>query len=94
MIQYDSINTLDSLYSMSKRKVSNLKKRPTDNELLLLYSLYKQSEHGDNNTTSPWLIDIKAFRKWNAWKEQEGKEAKVSKQEYIDLVKILLEKYN
>ncbi|VBB27169.1 unnamed protein product [Acanthocheilonema viteae] len=46
-------------------KVKKLKRRPTDDELLELYGLYKQAIMGDNTSSKPW-IDFKArAKKWS-----------------------------
>lgn len=95
MISYDSKNDINIMYNSAKRKITKLQKKPSNTELLLLYGLFKQSEFGDNNTSQPWLtIDIKNLSKWKAWKEQQGKNEQISKKEYIDLVNVLVKKYN
>jgi acyl-CoA-binding protein len=37
-------------FNQAAEKVKNLTKRPSDEELLELYALYKQATVGDNNT--------------------------------------------
>jgi diazepam-binding inhibitor (GABA receptor modulating acyl-CoA-binding protein) len=59
-------------------------------ELLTLYSLYKQSTLGDNNTPRPGLFDIKGKAKWNAWVSQAGKTKIDARKEYISYVEVLL----
>ena len=39
-------------------KMKNLKAKPTDDELLALYGLYKQATVGDINTTRPGMLSI------------------------------------
>lgn len=67
-------------------RVNNLKKRPTDEQLLLLYGLYKQATIGDCNISQPWSIQIKERAKWEAWNDQIGRTTKEVKEEYIKLV--------
>lgn len=74
-------------------KVIKLTQRPTIEELLTLYSLYKQATIGDNRTPVPSIFNQKAKVKWNAWSNQKGKSKNIARQEYIDFSQTLLEKY-
>ena len=73
---------------------TTLTKRPTDDELLKLYALFKQANFGDNTTKKPNFLDIKENAKWNRWKSLHGKSKIYSMKKYIKLVKILQEKYS
>jgi acyl-CoA-binding protein len=67
-----------------------LSQKPSNEILLQLYSLYKQSTEGDNNTEPPSNpFDFVAKAKYEAWQSQKGKSASDAMQEYIDLVKKL-----
>lgn len=66
----------------------------TDDELLQIYSLFKQATVGDNNTNKPGMLDFKGKAKWEAWNKVKGKSKEDSRAEYIALAKSLLEKYN
>ena len=66
----------------------------TDDELLQVYSLYKQGTVGDNNTNKPGMLDFKGKAKWEAWGKQKGKSQADAQAEYVALAKTLLEKYN
>jgi diazepam-binding inhibitor (GABA receptor modulating acyl-CoA-binding protein) len=74
--------------------INNLKNRPTDNELLKLYGLFKQANIGDNNSPEPGYIDIKGRLKWNSWSSNIGKTKENAKNEYINYVMELFAKYN
>ncbi|KAG7474175.1 acyl-CoA-binding domain-containing protein 7 [Solea senegalensis] len=52
--------------------VKNVKTKPTDQELLDLYGLYKQATVGDVNTDRPGLFDMKGKAKWDAWDSRKG----------------------
>ena len=45
----------------------------TDDELLQIYSLYKQGTAGDNTTDKPGMLDFKGKAKWEAWAKLKGK---------------------
>ena len=74
--------------------VNNLKIRPSDNELLKLYGLFKQANDSDNNMPEPSIINIKSKRKWTAWRSNIGKSKEMAKQEYINFVMEIFPKYN
>ena len=65
----------------------------TDEELLQIYSLYKQGTVGDNNTAQPGMLDFKGKAKWNAWNGLKGKSKEAAQAEYIALARTLLQKY-
>ena len=65
----------------------------SNDELLQVYSLYKQANVGDNNTDKPGMLSFEAKAKWEAWNKQKGKSQEDAKKEYIDLAKNLLIKY-
>ena len=44
-----------------------------DDELLQLYSLFKQATVGDVNTDRPGMLDFKGKAKWDAWEKVKGK---------------------
>jgi diazepam-binding inhibitor (GABA receptor modulating acyl-CoA-binding protein) len=48
----------------------------TDDELLQIYSLFKQGSVGDNNTDKPGMLDFKGKAKWEAWNKLKGKKSK------------------
>jgi len=45
----------------------------TDDELLQIYSLYKQGTEGDNTTKEPGFLELKNKAKWAAWNKLKGK---------------------
>ncbi len=64
-----------------------LKKRPSNDTLLQLYSLYKQSTEGDVNIAPPSNpFDFVAKAKYKAWEALKGKPKDAAMQEYINLV--------
>ncbi len=61
------------------------------NEILLeLYGLYKQSTIGDCNIEQPSFIYMKERAKYNAWKSNEGIKSEVAMKRYIKLCKKIL----
>lgn len=71
-----------------------LSKRPGNDELLLLYALYKQATKGDVDGKKPDGFDFKGMAKYPAWEEQKGKTADTARAEYVQLVKRLHQAQN
>lgn len=63
-----------------------LTKRPSNDELLLLYALYKQATEGDVQGEKLGGFDFKGMAKYQAWEEQKGKPSETAKTEYVQLV--------
>lgn len=66
--------------------------RPTDQELLDLYSYYKQVTVGDVNTARPGMFDLKGKAKWDAWESRKGMAKEEAEQAYVALVEELKKK--
>ena len=78
------------IYSQS---IKALKTKPTDDELLNLYGLYKQATEGNCNTSQPWVFQIKEYSKWNAWTKRKDMNNLDATKRYINVAKNLIEKY-
>ena len=72
----------DSAVSRSRELTS----RPSNEDLLLLYALYKQATDGDVSGERPGGFDFKAIAKYDAWAEVKGKSKDDAMKEYITLV--------
>jgi acyl-CoA-binding protein len=66
-----------------------LSKRPSNEELLQLYALYKQATEGDVTGDRPGGFDFKAIAKYDAWAEAKGKSKDIAMREYVELVEKL-----
>jgi len=73
---------------------SSITQKPANEELLLLYALYKQASEGDVTGERPGGFDFKGAAKYDAWAEFKGKDQRECMLEYIELVNKLVEKYN
>jgi diazepam-binding inhibitor (GABA receptor modulating acyl-CoA-binding protein) len=73
--------------------VKNFATRPADDELLKLYSLFKQATVGDNETPKPGMFDFKAKYKWEAWDKLKGLSQEEAEEQYIAFVDELSAKY-
>jgi acyl-CoA-binding protein len=66
---------------------------PSNDEKLQIYGLYKQATIGNTNIPAPSFFDFAGTAKWKAWNSMNGKSSDDAKKEYVDLVKMLTEKY-
>ncbi|EFN78729.1 acyl-CoA-binding protein homolog 1 [Harpegnathos saltator] len=85
--------SLDKLFEDAAESVKTLTTRPSDEELLEIYALYKQATVGDNETSKPGMFDLKGKAKWEAWNKKKGIVKETAKQAYIDYVNKILDKY-
>ncbi len=67
--------------------------RPSNEELLELYALYKQATEGNVSGERPGGFDFKAIAKYDAWEELKDKSKDQAMQEYIALVNDLEKRY-
>ncbi|XP_055494560.1 acyl-CoA-binding protein [Leucoraja erinacea] len=71
--------------------IKHLKTKPSDENMLILYSLYKQATVGDVNTARPGITDFKGKAKWDAWEKQKGTSKEDAMKKYINKVQELKE---
>ncbi|KAM9365154.1 acyl-CoA-binding protein [Pholidichthys leucotaenia] len=84
---------LQAKFDTAAAEVKQLKVKPTDEEMLRVYSLFKQATVGDVNTARPGMLDFTGKAKWDAWEKQKGKSKEDAMTEYISLVEELKQKY-
>ncbi|XP_069552103.1 acyl-CoA-binding domain-containing protein 7 [Brachyistius frenatus] len=73
--------------------VKKAKTRPSNEELLHLYGLYKQALVGDINTDSPGMLDAKGKAKWDAWDSRKGMSKDEAMSAYVTCAKEIISKY-
>jgi len=61
----------------------------SNDTLLELYSLYKQSTEGDVRGDRPGGFDFRGAAKYDAWEKQRGMSADEAMQAYVELVDTL-----
>ncbi|MDH5580512.1 MAG: acyl-CoA-binding protein [Bdellovibrionales bacterium] len=85
--------TLENDFITCSEKVKNLKKRPSNDELLELYALFKQAKEGDVQGKRPGMLDLKGRAKYDTWAKFKGMESQKAMESYVALVKNLQEIY-
>ena len=79
-------------FDTAAESVKKLKTQPGNDDLLLLYSLYKQTTVGDVNTARPGMLAMKEKAKWDAWEKQKGVSKDDAQKKYIAKANELISK--
>lgn len=64
----------------------NSKSKQSNDSLLKIYSLYKQSTTGDVSGKRPGMLDLRGRAKFDAWNKLKGTDKNQAMQDYIDHV--------
>lgn len=80
---------INESFKIALDKVQSLDTRPTNENLLKLYGLYKQATEGDVKDDRPGGFDFKAIAKYDSWASLRGLTKDEAMQSYIDLVNSL-----
>ena len=81
---------LDAKFAEAQVRVKTLTKRPSNDQLLELYSLYKQGSAGDVSGKRPGAFNPVNRAKYDAWAKLKGTGADAAKERYVALVDQLL----
>jgi diazepam-binding inhibitor (GABA receptor modulating acyl-CoA-binding protein) len=73
-------------------RVQTLKTKPSTDELLELYALFKQATSGDVSSARPGIFDIKGRKKFDAWASKKGTTSDAAMAAYVALVNNLVAK--
>lgn len=74
-------------------EVKELKRRPSNPELLLLYGYFKQGTVGDVVGKRPGRFAMKKRAKFDAWAANSGMLMSQAQNKYVELVQQLKQKY-
>lgn len=80
-------------FETAQVNVKKLRSKPSNDELLELYSLFKQATQGDVTGSRPGMLDIKGRAKYDAWARRRGVEKDAAMRDYVALVTRLESKY-
>ena len=87
------MDEMDDLHQQFETSVKNIKTKPTpttNEDLLVLYGLYKQSTQGNCNIPQPWSVQVEQRAKWDAWTANSGMTRYAAMQKYIQKVNNLM----
>ena len=82
---------LNEKFEDALERVRLLDTRPSNENLLKLYGLYKQATEGDATGDRPGGFDFKAIAKFDSWATLRGMTKDDAMQAYIELVDSLSE---
>jgi acyl-CoA-binding protein len=80
-------------FAAAQTAVKQLTKSPSTDELLDLYSLYKQATVGDVQGKRPEVLDFKGRAKFDAWTKRKGMGKDDAMTAYVALVAKLTGKH-
>lgn len=83
------MENLRAEFEKAAKDVTGLSSRPSNEDLLALYALYKQATEGDVKGSRPGMLDIKGRKKYDSWAEKKGVAADAAMKEYVALVRRL-----
>lgn len=83
------MSDLKTRFATAAQEVQKLKSRPSNDQLLELYALYKQATDGDVKGSRPGFLDLTGRAKYDAWARKKGTVADKAMQAYVDLVEKL-----
>ena len=86
------MSDLKALFEQAQKDVKTLTKRPSNEDLLALYALFKQAMEGDAKGARPGMLDMVGRAKYDAWTKLKGTGKEQAMQKYLDVVKTLLGK--
>jgi acyl-CoA-binding protein len=77
---------LEDDFVAAQARVKQLAHTPKPDQLLELYSLYKQATLGDVTGARPGMLDFKGRAKYDAWSSRQGTSKGAAMQAYVDVV--------
>ena len=73
-------------FQSAARRSKQLTKRPSNEDLLNMYALFKQATDGEVSGDRPGGFDFKAIAKYDAWASKKAMSQDQAMQEYTVLV--------
>ena len=76
-------------FAEAQAQVNGLKSRPSNEQLLDLYALYKQATVGDASGKRPGMLDLKGRAKFDSWEGRKGMSKDAAMTAYVALARRL-----
>jgi acyl-CoA-binding protein len=80
------MSDLAATFEDAQKRVKELTKSPSTDDLLELYALYKQATAGDVAGSRPGMLDLKGRAKYDAWAKKKGTSKDDAMTKYVALV--------
>ena len=85
------MSELDDRFAKAQDDVKTLSSKPSNDDLLALYALYKQASVGEaSSSKKPGRFDLVGKAKYDAWSKLSGTSSDDAKQRYVAKVDDLL----
>lgn len=81
---------IQAAFAQAQIDVKTLTKRPSNEDLLTLYALFKQGSAGDVSGTRPGMLDMVNRAKYDAWAKLKGTSNEAAMTQYVAKVKAML----
>jgi acyl-CoA-binding protein len=81
--------SVEAEFAEAQERAKKLSRRPGNEDLLRLYSLFKQATAGDASGKRPGLLDPVGRAKHDAWTSRKGMDRVAAMQAYVELVQAL-----
>jgi len=82
-----------AMFQDAANRAKQFRRRPTDDELLQLYALYKQAVVGKCNVPKPGMFAFKERAKHSAWEALGAMPSEEARRRYIVYVNQLVQRY-
>ena len=80
-------------FEQAQKDVKTLTSKPGNDDLLFLYSHFKQGSDGDVSGKRPGMLDMVGRAKYDAWAKLKGMSKDQAMQKYVDKVQALLKSH-
>ncbi|MDF1629934.1 MAG: acyl-CoA-binding protein [Alcanivoracaceae bacterium] len=80
-------------FDQAQKDVKTLTSKPSNDDLLFLYSHFKQGSAGDVSGKRPGMLDMVGRAKYDGWAKLKGMSKDQAQQKYIDKVQALLKSH-
>ncbi len=80
------MSDLAAKFEDAQKRAKELKKTPSNDDLLQLYAFYKQATAGDVSGSRPGMLDLKGRAKYDAWTKTKGMSKDDAMTKYVALV--------
>lgn len=84
------MSEIEKEFQKYSEDIKKIKNTPSNEDLLILYGLYKQSLIGDCNTERPGLLQFREKSKWDSWNNYKGKSKEDAMKLYIKKAKKII----
>lgn len=84
------MSDLNQLFEKAQKDIKTLSAKPSDDDMLALYSIFKQATDGDVTGDRPGFFDFVGGAKFDARENLKGMGSEEAMQKYIDTVTELL----